>query len=91
MAKVLLQSIGSPLEETLTGKDAKANREAMAESARPVVEGRAFVKAGWGEEYVARVHKKGKFTAWERIDRLKDAGIAKALENYRKELARGGK
>ncbi len=74
MARVLLQSVGSPLEEILTAKDASANRKAMVESARPVVEGRVFVKAGWGEEYVARVHKKGKLTAWERIERLKDPG-----------------
>ena len=35
---------------------------------------RAEVFAGWGEKYVARVHAKGKMTARERIERLKDPG-----------------
>src|SRR5262249_28040012 len=29
-------------------------------------------RAGWGDKYVARVHDKGKLTARERIDRLRD-------------------
>ena len=32
---------------------------------------RAEVHAGWGEEYVERVHAKGKLTTWERLEILK--------------------
>lgn len=37
-------------------------------------ERRAAVQAGWGDTYVERVHRKGKLTARERIERLKDQG-----------------
>ena len=72
MARVMLQPVGSALEQFLSGADFEANRKAMAEASRPVVLGREVVHDGWGVEYVARVHKKGKWTAWERIDHLKD-------------------
>jgi acetyl-CoA carboxylase carboxyltransferase component len=35
---------------------------------------RAEVRDGWGPSYVERIHKKGKLTSWERIERLIDAG-----------------
>jgi acetyl-CoA carboxylase carboxyltransferase component len=35
-------------------------------------ERRAEVQAGWGDKYVDRVHEKGKLTARERLERLKD-------------------
>lgn len=74
MAKVILQPIGSPLESFLAPKEAERNRAAMDAAAAPVLEGRDVVRDGWGEEYRDRVHKKGKLTAWERIDRLRDPG-----------------
>ena len=74
MARVVLQPIGSPLERIVPGEQLAANRTAMADRARPLLEGRAWARNGWGEKYVARVHKKGKLTAWERLDRLKDPG-----------------
>src|SRR5262249_35709491 len=44
------------------------------------------VRAGWGDEYAARVRKKGKLTTWERIDRLADPGSPvlpfRTLVNY---------
>jgi acetyl-CoA carboxylase carboxyltransferase component len=70
----MLQPLGSPLESFLSAADFRANRAAMERAERPVVEGRAAVRDGWGEEYRDRVHKKGKLTAHERIDVLKDAG-----------------
>ena len=74
MAKVVLQPIGSPLEGLVAGEQLEGNRSAMAERAQPVLEAREWVRAGWGEEYAARVHKKGKLTAWERVERLMDPG-----------------
>ena len=74
MAKVVLEPIGSAREGFLAEDDYAANIEAMRGATRPVREGRAAVRAGWGEKYIARVHKKAKLTAWERIERLKDAG-----------------
>ncbi|MEN8152062.1 MAG: carboxyl transferase domain-containing protein, partial [Planctomycetota bacterium] len=76
MAKVVLQPIGGPLESTVSSDDQAANRAAMDAAEAPILEGRETVKAGWGDEYVARVHKKGKLTAWERIEKLKDPGSA---------------
>jgi acetyl-CoA carboxylase carboxyltransferase component len=74
MAKVVPQPIGSPLESFLSPDDYRAYRVAMDEAARPILEGREKVRDGWGQEYRDRVHKKGKLTAWERIERLKDPG-----------------
>ncbi len=31
------------------------------------------MRQGWGEKYAQRVHDKGKLTAWERVEALKDA------------------
>ena len=74
MARVFLTPIGSPLESIVSASDAQANRRAMDALAEPVLAGREVVRDGWGEEYRDRVHKKGKLTPWERIERLKDAG-----------------
>ncbi len=35
---------------------------------------RGEVRAGWGPKYIDRVHKKGKLTTRERLERLKDEG-----------------
>ncbi len=74
MAKVHLQPIGSPLREFLPEEDYRAHRAAMEERAAPILRGREEVRAGWGPEYADRVHRKGKLTAWERIELLKDPG-----------------
>ena len=74
MAKVLLQPIGSPLESFMTTDEAAKNTTAMAALEEALGEKRAEVRRGWGEEYVRRVHKKGKLTAWERLESLKDPG-----------------
>ena len=70
MAKVIPQPIGSPLESFLSPQDYSAYRAAMAESAAPILTGREKVEDGWGQEYRDRLHKKGKLTAWERIERI---------------------
>jgi acetyl-CoA carboxylase carboxyltransferase component len=74
MAKVILHSIGSALDKALDPAEAKKNAEHLAELEAALDDKRAWVRAGWGDEYVDRVHTKGKLTAWERIERLMDAG-----------------
>ncbi len=74
MAKVLLQSIGSQLESFMKVEESEANSKAMEVLEEELSNKRADVRKGWGTEYVERVHKKGKLTAWERIEFLKDPG-----------------
>lgn len=72
MAKTLLQPIGSSLEAFVKAEEGLANAAAMENLERDLEAKRDEVKAGWGAEYVERVHKKGKLTTWERLDLLKD-------------------
>jgi acetyl-CoA carboxylase carboxyltransferase component len=72
MAKTLLQPIGSPIDTFMTPDEGCANAEAMGALERSISAKRDEVRAGWGPEYVKRVHKKGKLTTWERLDLLKD-------------------
>lgn len=74
MAKILLERIGSAIETFMDPQEFKANKEHMGKINESYVSKREEVKAGWGEKYVERVHKKGKLTTWERIDLLKDPG-----------------
>ncbi len=74
MAKVLLQPIGSPLESFMKSDESEKNAKAMEALDKAIAEKRAEIRAGWGEEYVKRVHKKGKLTAWERLETLRDPG-----------------
>jgi acetyl-CoA carboxylase carboxyltransferase component len=95
MAKVLLQQIGSKLETFASPEDARANAEAMERLEAAIAGKRAEVKAGWGEEYVGRVHKKGKLTTWERLELLKDPGTEilpiGTFVNYGREFEGGKK
>jgi acetyl-CoA carboxylase carboxyltransferase component len=74
MAKVLLQSIGADIGEFMDREIYKKNLEHMRELNRFYANCREEVKKGWGETYIERVHKKGKMTAWERVEFLKDDG-----------------
>lgn len=74
MAKVLLEKIGSPVETTMESDVFQKNLEEMQKLDQRYISKREEIKAGWGEEYVERTHKKGKLTTWERIERLKDPG-----------------
>ena len=74
MAKVILRPIGDPLERFLDPRERQANAASMADLRGVFQAKRDEVRAGWGPEYVARVHEKGKLTTWERIERLKDPG-----------------
>jgi 3-methylcrotonyl-CoA carboxylase beta subunit len=74
MAHVPLLPIGQSLGASLDERSQHAHRAQIAEKERVLEERRAAIQTGWGEEYVARVHKKGKLTARERIERLRDPG-----------------
>jgi acetyl-CoA carboxylase carboxyltransferase component len=76
MAKVPLISIGSPRDAALDEKTYRKNRAALLERETALDAARAAVHAGWGESYRERVHQKGKLTARERIELLKDEGTA---------------
>lgn len=73
MAHVPLAPLGSARDAFLDSATFAANRAALAEREKILLERRAKVERGWGDEYVARVHQKGKLTARERVERLKDA------------------
>ncbi|MDQ7008038.1 MAG: carboxyl transferase domain-containing protein [Acidobacteriota bacterium] len=70
MARVSLHPIGSPLAEAAALKAA----EAMAPLEERLDQRREAIRAGWGEKYIERVHRKGKMTTWERIGALIDPG-----------------
>ncbi|HZI95326.1 MAG TPA: carboxyl transferase domain-containing protein [Patescibacteria group bacterium] len=72
MAKVPLEPIGSPLEDLMDPAAASANAAALRTLNAALQTRRDDVRAGWGPEYVDRVHEKGRLTTWERIERLKD-------------------
>jgi len=74
MAKVPLVPIGRPLDSLLSADEAARNREQARQREVRLEERRTEVRAGWGPEYVKRVHEKGKMTSRERLERLKDPG-----------------
>ena len=93
MAKTLLQPIGSALETFVPADEACANAQAMQKIERDLLAKRAEIRAGWGDEYTDRVHKKGKLTTWERLDLLKDEGSeifpVGTFVNYGQEFGEG--
>jgi 3-methylcrotonyl-CoA carboxylase beta subunit len=74
MAKVLLERIGSQIETFMELEAFKTNFENMKKLNESYTSKREEIRAGWGEKYVERVHKKKKLTTWERIELLKDPG-----------------
>jgi acetyl-CoA carboxylase carboxyltransferase component len=70
MARLALHPIGSDLNPSTTD----SFRERMVPLEQRLEESRAVVRAGWGDKYVERVHRKGKLTTWERLDALIDPG-----------------
>ena len=93
MAKVLLQPIGAALETFMSPDDCDTNAQAMKKLEDALTLKREEVKAGWGEEYVKRVHNKGKLTTWERLEILKDPGTEifpiGTFVNYGREFGEG--
>jgi acetyl-CoA carboxylase carboxyltransferase component len=74
MAHVPLKPIGKPRTSLIDDRTFADRREDLARRSADIEALRAEARAGWGEKYVARVHDKGKLTARERIDRLRDPG-----------------
>lgn len=74
MAHVPLAPIGTPRAAFLDDKSFTRQQEACAERVAELDRKRAEVAAGWGEKYADRVHAKGKLTARERLERLRDEG-----------------
>jgi len=74
MAHVPLVPIGAPRERVVDRPTFDRVRERLAGLEERLVDERRKVQAGWGDKYVKRVHDKGKLTARERLDRLKDPG-----------------
>src|SRR4051812_875536 len=74
MAFVPLVPIGSPLAGIVDERTASDQRAALASLEDKLRASRNEVHGGWGPSYVERVHKKGKLTARERLERLADPG-----------------
>jgi acetyl-CoA carboxylase carboxyltransferase component len=74
MAKVLLEKSGASIETIMEQNLFQKNLEEMQKLNQRYISKREEIKTGWGDEYVERVHKKGKMTTWERIEQLKDPG-----------------
>jgi len=67
--KIHLHPIGRELSMPATEREARRGHADALDAS--LDEKRAVVRAGWGVE---RVHRKGKRTTWERIERLVDPG-----------------
>jgi acetyl-CoA carboxylase carboxyltransferase component len=74
LAKVILEPIGRPREQFLSDEIWSHQQAHMNELIRALQAKRDEVRDGWGAKYHERVRGKGKLTAWDRIERLKDDG-----------------
>ena len=74
MSLVPLVPIGTPLSQLADERTLAEQRAALATLEERLRARRAEVEGGWGPSYVERVHKKGKLTARERLERLRDPG-----------------
>lgn len=74
MARVLLDPIGHELEDVLGPDEISRNRDAMKAREDALADKVRVTHQGWGDKYAARVHEKGKWTSWERIQALQDPG-----------------
>ncbi len=74
MAHVPLHPLGSSRELFLESEEIARNGDFLQLKEEILSARRDEVRAGWGEKYTERVHQKGKLTAWERVEQLKDPG-----------------
>ena len=74
MTHVPLVPIGAPRAQFCDDATFAAHAQALARREGVLHERRAEVAAGWGQEYVQRVHAKGKLTTRERLAQLVDPG-----------------
>ncbi|MDP6849414.1 MAG: carboxyl transferase domain-containing protein [Planctomycetota bacterium] len=72
MAHVPLHPLGSQRNQFLEVDEIERNTAYLDKKAEELFERRTTVQVGWGEKYSQRVHQKGKLTAWERVDALRD-------------------
>lgn len=95
MAKVPLRPLGSPRTDFLDDADVERNSRFVAGLRETLDERRAHVRDGWGEKYTERVHAKGKWTAWERLQALKDEDASvfplNTFTNWGAEFDQGGR
>ncbi|MFK5956542.1 MAG: carboxyl transferase domain-containing protein [Planctomycetota bacterium] len=95
MAIVPLHPYGSPREQTLDDAEVARNVAFLDAAKEKLTANRATVRLGWGEKYTERVHAKGKLTAWERVDALKDEGSPVfplgTFVNWGREFDQGGR
>ena len=95
MAKVPLRPVGRPRADFLDDGEVARNGEFVHGLRETLEERRAVVRAGWGESYVERVHAKGKWTAWERLEALKDDDAPVhplgSFVNWGREFDQGGR
>jgi 3-methylcrotonyl-CoA carboxylase beta subunit len=74
MAKILLHPIGSDRARALDDATFQAHSTEMLRREARFGEARATVRDGWGDKGRSRVHRKGKLTTWERLEKLRDPG-----------------
>ncbi|HWB75463.1 MAG TPA: carboxyl transferase domain-containing protein [Nannocystaceae bacterium] len=74
MVHVPVAPIGRARKSFLDDASFAAHLDAITQREAALRTRRAEVAAGWGDEYVGRVHGKGKLTARERLAALADAG-----------------
>jgi 3-methylcrotonyl-CoA carboxylase beta subunit len=74
MAHVPLIPIGEPKHRVADDRTLAEHQGQLAGLEERLRARRAEVHKGWGDRYIERVHEKGKLTARERIERLKDPG-----------------
>ena len=74
MAHVPLIPIGDSRERISDDRTFNEQRATLFTIEERLHARRREVESGWGEKYVARVHQKGKLTARERVEQLKDPG-----------------
>jgi 3-methylcrotonyl-CoA carboxylase beta subunit len=95
MAHVPLNPIGNERDTFLDEQEVARNSEFIAELKATLTERRDEVATGWGEKYQQRVHAKGKLTARERIELLKDEASdifeVGTFVNYGRKFDAGGK
>lgn len=72
--KLTLDKIGGPL--AVGAEEQAANVARVEDLDEALNEKRAVVREGWGKKYA---HRKGKMTAWERLDALVDPGTEPRL------------
>ncbi len=74
MPHVPLVPIGDPIQRVVNARTQETHRRAVGALEDHLREQRTAVHSGWGAKYVDRVHRKGKLTSRERVERLMDPG-----------------